>query len=283
MRTLAVTGDDFGRSRAVNRGIAEAHDRGVLTRASLMVAGYAAEEAVDLARSRPGLAVGLHLVVVDGRAALSHEFLPSITDESGRFRGGPVAAGLRYQFSAASRSELAREVRGQLERFRETGLPLSHVDGHHHMHLHPVLLGMLADLACEFRIPAIRLPSEELRLALDLDGGGAAGKVLWSVIFGWLRSSGEKRLARAGIGFSERVYGLHATGKMTEQYLLGLIPRIRADRVELYCHPARPIPGEPPGGLDDRGERELAALLSRRVKDSLARSGFVLSGTAEPR
>jgi hypothetical protein len=70
---------------------------------------------------------------------------------------------------------------------------------------------------------------------------------------------------------------------MTEQYLLGLIPRIRADRVELYCHPARPVPGELPSGLDDRGERELAALLSRRVKDSLARSGFVLSGTAEPR
>jgi hopanoid biosynthesis associated protein HpnK len=283
VRTLAVTGDDFGRSRAVNRGIAEAHDRGVLTRASLMVAGEAAREAVEIARSRPDLSVGLHLVVVDGRAALPHREIPAITDAGGRFRGGPVAAGLRYQFSAKARRELEREVRAQFEGFRETGLALSHVNGHHHMHLHPIVLGMLAGLASEFRIPAIRLPSEELRLALDLDGGGAASKVLWSAIFRWLRASGEKRLTRAGVAFSDRVYGLHATGKVTEQYLLGLIPRIRADRVELYCHPARPAPGEPPDTQDACGERELAALLSGRVRESVVRSGFALSGTAESR
>jgi chitin disaccharide deacetylase len=283
VRTLAVTGDDFGRSRAVNRGIAEAYDRGVLTSASLVVAGDAAAEAVGMARSRPGLAVGLHLVVVDGRAALPHREIPAITDAEGRFRGGPVSAGLRYQFSGRARAELEREVRAQLDRFAETGLPLSHVDGHHHMHLHPAVLGMLADLAAGFRIPAVRLPSEELALALALDGGGAAGKIFWNLIFQWLRASGQRRLARAGVGFCERVYGLHATGRITEQYLLGLIPRIRADRVELYCHPARPVPGEPPNGLDDCGERELAALLSRRVRESVARSGFVLSGAAESR
>src|SRR5215831_1345447 len=80
VRTLAVTGDDFGRSRAVNRGIAEAYDRGVLTSASLMVAGDAAAEAVEMARCRPGLAVGIHLVVVEGRAALPHREIPAITD-----------------------------------------------------------------------------------------------------------------------------------------------------------------------------------------------------------
>lgn len=281
MRTLAVTGDDFGRSRAVNCGIAEAYDRGVLTNASLVVAGDAAAEAVEMARSRPGLAVGLHLVVVDGRAALPHREIPAITDAEGRFRGGPVSAGLRYQFSGRARAQLEREVRAQLERFAETGLPLSHVDGHHHMHLHPAVLGMLADLAAGFRIPAIRLPSEELSLALALDGGGAAEKIFWNLIFRGLRASGQRRLALAGVGFCERVYGLHATGRITEQYLLGLIPRIRADRVELYCHPARAVSGEPPNGLDDRGERELAALLSRRVRESVARSGFVLSGAAE--
>jgi hopanoid biosynthesis associated protein HpnK len=278
LRTLAVTGDDFGFSRAVNRGIVEAHDRGVLTRASLMVTGDAAAEAVALARSRPGLSVGLHLVVVDGRAALPFREIPTIVDSAGRFRGGPVAAGLRYQFSGAARRELEREVRAQLERFRDTGLPLSHVDGHHHMHLHPVVLGILVALAREFRIPAIRLPSEELALALALNGRGAAGKVLWSAVFRGLRRHGERRLAGAGVGFSERVYGLLETGRVTEEYLLGLIPRIRADRVELYCHPALALPGEPPDGHPDSGNRELAALVSRRVRESVARNGFVLSG-----
>jgi hopanoid biosynthesis associated protein HpnK len=279
VRTLAVTGDDFGSSAAVNRAIVEAHDRGILTRASLMVAGDAAAEAVALARSRPGLAVGLHLVVVDGPAALPSREIPSLVDSSGRFRGGPVSAGLRYQFSLAARRELFREIRAQLERFRDTGLPLSHVDGHHHMHLHPIVLRRLVALAPEFGIPAIRLPSEELGIALALGGGGVAGKIFWSAIFRPLRRYGERRLAEAGVGFSERVYGLLATGRITEEYLLGLIPRIRADRVELYCHPALALPGEAGDGRPESGQRECAALVSGRVRESLARNGFVLGGS----
>ncbi|HKB71821.1 MAG TPA: ChbG/HpnK family deacetylase, partial [Thermoanaerobaculia bacterium] len=64
MKRLVVTGDDFGFSRGANRAIAEAHDRGILTAASLMVTGAAADEAVAIARARPALAVGLHLVLV---------------------------------------------------------------------------------------------------------------------------------------------------------------------------------------------------------------------------
>lgn len=277
MRSLIVTGDDFGFSRGVNRGVVEAYDRGILTSASLMVTGGAAAEAVALARSRPDLAVGLHLVVVDGRAALSPREIPSLVDAAGRFRTDPVSAGLRYQFSIAARRQLEREIRAQLGRFRDTGLALSHVDGHHHMHLHPVVLALLVDLSREFQIPAIRLPSEELGLALAGRRVDALGKAFWSAIFGCLRVFGERRLRRAGIGFSERVYGLLETGHITEDYLLGLIPRIRADRVELYCHPAAALPGEPPNGPAGSGPVELAALLSERVRDAVARSGFVLS------
>lgn len=280
MRTFVVTGDDFGFSRGVNRAIAEAHDRGVLTSASLMVAGGEAREAVSFARSRPGLAVGLHLVVVDGRPALSSREIPALADATGRFRGTPVSAGLRYQFSTPARRQLALEIRAQLERFRDTGLVLSHVDGHHHMHLHPVVLEILVGLAPEFRIPAIRLPSEELGLALELDRRNVAGKIFWAGIYGFLRRHGERRLREAGIGFSERVYGLLATARVTEPYLLGLIPRIRADHVELYSHPAVALPGEPVNGPPGSGPEEFAALLSERVRQTLARNGFALTSQA---
>ena len=278
MRTLAVTGDDFGFSRGVNRAIAEAHDRGILTSASLMITGDAAGEAIALARARPGLAVGLHLVVVDGRAALPAPETPRLVDADGRFRGGPVRAGLRYQFSREARRELAREIRTQLERFRETGLTLAHVDGHHHMHLHPVVLAMLLDLAREFEIPAIRLPSEELSLALAIDRRKVASKVVAAGIFRLLRRHGERRAREAGLDFSERVYGLQATGQVTERYLLELIPRIRAGRVEFYCHPAAVLPGEPGNGPPGAGPQELAALLSPRVRQVVEACGFVLGG-----
>jgi hopanoid biosynthesis associated protein HpnK len=272
VRTLTITGDDFGFSREVNRAIVLAHERGVLTSASLMVTGDAAAEAIALARSLPGLAVGLHLAVVDGRAALPPSEIPHLTEPSGEFREGLVRAGLRYQFSRSARLELEREIRAQLQRFADTGLTLSHVDGHHHMHLHPVVLEILIGLAEAFRIPAIRVPAEELGLALSLDPHGAARKIVWSFVFALLRRHGRRRLGAVGIAFSERVYGLLATGRITEGYLLGLIPRIAADRVELYCHPAAALPGAKYEGPPASGPSELAALLSERVREALVAS-----------
>lgn len=59
-RFLIVNADDFGMSRAVNQGIIEAHERGIVTSASLLVYWPGAEEAAEYARSHPGLGMGLH-------------------------------------------------------------------------------------------------------------------------------------------------------------------------------------------------------------------------------
>jgi len=67
LKQLIVTADDFGLSVAVNEAVESAHRDGILTAASLMVAEPAARDAVERARRLPQLAVGLHLVVVDGR------------------------------------------------------------------------------------------------------------------------------------------------------------------------------------------------------------------------
>ncbi len=273
-RLAVVTGDDFGFSRGVNRAIIEAHERGVLTSTSLMVTGAASDEAVARARAHPRLAVGLHLVLVCGRSALPPDRIPHLVDGSGRFPFGPLRTGLHYQFSRAARRELRLEIRAQLDRFHRTGLRLSHVDGHLHMHTHPVVLRLLLELAQEFGITVIRLPSEELGVTLRLDRGRLLAKVFWSWIYGRLRRHGERRLRAAGVDFADRVYGLLQSGRMTEGYLLGLIPRIRADRVEIYAHPAITTGGEPLNGPPGAGEAELAALLSDRVREALASSGF---------
>ena len=251
----------------------------MLTSASLMVTGAASEEAIALARSHPTLAVGLHLTVVCGKAALPPREIPHLVDDSGRFPWGPTRTGLRYQFLPAARAELRREIRAQLERFRQTGLTLSHVDGHLHMHVHPVVLGILIELAGEFSIPAIRLPKEELGTALRADPSlrRLGQKLGWFATFSLLRRHGERRLGRAGVGFADRVYGLLLTGRVSEEYLLGLIPSIEGNRVEVYCHPDLALPGEPRNGPPGAGPRELEALLSPRVRQAAEARGFAFS------
>ncbi len=274
-RSIVFTGDDFGFSHGVNRAISEAHERGILTRASLMVTGDACEEAVALARAHPRLGIGLHVVLVCGRSILPPSDIPHLVDSTGRFSSRPILAGLRYQFCPSARRELRLEIAAQLDAFRRTGLRLSHVDGHLHMHMHPVVLRLLVAAAPGFGIREIRLPSEELRLALRLDRSGVATKLVWSLVFRGLRRYGERHVGAAGIGYSDRVYGLLASGRVTEEYLLNLIPQIAADRTEIYSHPALEVSGEPLNGPAGAGPAELAALLSDRVKDALTLHGFV--------
>ncbi len=276
-RFAIITGDDFGFSHGVNRAIIDAHERGVLTSASLMVTADAFDEAVALARTHPRLAIGLHLVLVCGRAALGPAQIPHLADSVGRLSSSPVRAGLRYQFNPAAQRELRLEIRAQLEKFRRTGLRLSHVDGHLHMHMHPVVFRTLVELADAFDIKVIRLPQEELGITLALDRSHMLTKLVWSWVFGRLKRYGERRLEGTGIHFVDRIYGLLATGCITENYLLGLIPQIRAAHVEIYAHPAIAMEGEPTNVPPAAGQAELDALLSGRVRHALASNGFALT------
>ena len=85
-KRLIVSADDFGMSAGVNAGILRAHREGILSDASLMVNGAAADEAVELARSAPRLSVGLHLVLAQGRSTLPPGEIPDLVDADGFFR-----------------------------------------------------------------------------------------------------------------------------------------------------------------------------------------------------
>ena len=281
IRYAIINGDDFGFSQGVNQGIIQAHTHGILTSTSLMVTGDAFEEAVDLAKQHPDLAVGLHLVLGCGQSALPHPQIPHLVDEQGYFLDNPAQAGWRYYFNGAARQELSGEIEAQLQKFQQTGLSLSHVDGHLHHHVNPAVLQILMDLAPKYQIPVVRLPYEELKYTLTVDAQGWLSKGLGWSVFRLLRRHGERLLSAQGVRYAERVYGLLQSGAVTETYLLGLIPQIQANVVELYAHPALARSNEPANGPEGSGERELVALLSHQVKEQLLVSGFQLTNYPE--
>ena len=271
-RYLIVNGDDFGLSAQVNTGIRHAHRQGILTNTSLMVTAPAWEEAVELARSTPSLGVGLHMTLVQGRAVLSKQHLRTIIDSEGNFAHNPTRAGLQYYFSRRAREEIRAECRAQLERFLETELPLSHIDGHLNIHMHPVVMDALLALAQEYSIPpAIRLTREDLTTSLALDPRHALRKRWESVVFTSLARSVEKKLRRAFIPHPDHLFGLHQSGTVDESYLLGLFPRLQAGVTELYCHPAfLPCPEVERWTPTYRRDVELAALTSPTVRAAAA-------------
>ncbi|HID86777.1 MAG TPA: carbohydrate deacetylase [Anaerolineae bacterium] len=152
-KKLIVNGDDFGRCPGVNRGIIEAHERGILTSTTLMVNMPAADEAFALAREHPDLGVGIHLVFTAGQPILPPEQIPTLVDEEGRFLGQRTWLA---DLDRADSNELRAELRAQIERFRERRAP-THLDCHHFVHVYPPLFAILVELAAEYGLP-MRVP-----------------------------------------------------------------------------------------------------------------------------
>jgi predicted glycoside hydrolase/deacetylase ChbG (UPF0249 family) len=148
---LIVNADDFGLSRGVNRGIAAAHEQGIVTSASLMVQQPAAEDAAAYAHRQPGLDVGLHVELKERPARLR---LWS------RARGG----------GPAQHEEVRDVVERQLTRFRKLmGQDPSHLDSHHHGHRFEPARSVFLEVALRLGIP-LRESSERIRFCGDFYG-----------------------------------------------------------------------------------------------------------------
>jgi hopanoid biosynthesis associated protein HpnK len=275
MKELIVNADDFGLSSGANRGIIKAWQEGILTSASLMVGGKGFAEAVALARANPALQVGLHLTLVQGRGVMEHGGSPSITDLQGNFSDDPVLAGMRYFFRKHLHSQLYREIEGQIVKFRETGLPLSHIDGHLNIHMHPVVFDILLELMPRHGITSFRLSRERLAVDLRLAPRRYLGKAADAFIFTRLAARCRPGLERLGITFADEVKGLLNSGRMTEDYLSNALDHLQEGMTEIYfhpgCHPDDELRGRMP---DYRHAEELAALTSPRVKAKIRGLGI---------
>jgi hopanoid biosynthesis associated protein HpnK len=280
-RRLIVNADDFGASTEVNEAIIHAFNEGVLTSASLMVTGAAFEQAVMLAKENPGLAVGIHLVTVVGRSALAHSQVPSLVDRDGNFSNNPTAAGLKYYFSPQARRQLRRELAAQFEKFHLTGLPLSHIDGHLHLHVHPVIFNIALELGAKYGARRMRVPVEERPLALEFDRRDVMRKTIHAMLFGGLGVYMKRKLLARGFTFPERVYGNLQSGRMSEQYFLYMLDKLSFGTSEIYFHPATYADDKVLNADERQCSIELEALMSALVRQRIDELGVVLTTYSE--
>ena len=265
LRRVIVSADDFGLSPAVNEAVERACRDGVLSTASLMVAGDAAADAVRRARRLPGLRVGLHLVAVEG-PAVDPAALGDLVGPDGGFGPDQLRLALRYRFGWTARQRLRREVAAQFRAFAATGLVLDHANAHKHMHLHPTVGRLLVEEGAGWGLPAIRVPAEPPGVLAACGTAPGVGARLLHVWTRLLRA----RARRAGLRTTDHCFGLAWSGHMDAARLVDLAAHLPEGSSEIYTHPAA---GEDPRlralmpGYDQEGE--LAALLDPAVRRAL--------------
>jgi hopanoid biosynthesis associated protein HpnK len=271
-RFLVTVADDFGKSVSVNTAIMEAHDRGILTSASLMAGGEEFDEAIKIARDRRSLSVGIHITLCDGKPVLARSEIPGLVTGDGYFEKNPAKAWIRYS-SSGLRPQIEREVRAQFDRMEDSGISPDHVDAHHHLQMHPAVFDILCRVAAERGVRWIRVPGEPLSALFGKHflRRGVLSLLEWAV-FGLLGGDHKQKAERQGLYAARRVFGLSGTGFADEEYTLRVLSQVRGPVDEMFAHPD--LSTEP-------GRREARALCAPAVRQMASSLGITLAGYGE--
>lgn len=139
--------DDFGLTKGVTDGIIKAHTDGVVNSATLMMNGKALDYAVSEAKKHPSLKVGIHLVLTWGKP-ISND-VPALIHSDGTFKYKNTFQSM----DAPDTSEVEKEWEAQIDAFLKTGVPLHHIDSHHHIHGWEPLKEVVIKLARKYNVP----------------------------------------------------------------------------------------------------------------------------------
>jgi predicted glycoside hydrolase/deacetylase ChbG (UPF0249 family) len=268
---LIVSADDVGLARGITAGALEAHARGIVTSLSVMTAVHDWDPA-----GLEGVDVGVHLTLCEGRSVLSPDRIPSLVDASGAFPTDFGQVVRRVASGHVDRSELKAEWIAQVQRAREAGLSISHLDGHKHVHVMPGLGRVALEVRRATGVPGFRLPMQR---------GGERRAVRTALTACSLRLRGALR--RTGGQSADRTVGLGCAGRLTTDTLVALLRGLGRGTTELVAHPgldgvAQELESQ---GLDwgagYRFSDELAALTSDAAREAIDRRGIELVSWAD--
>jgi len=272
MLRLLVHADDFGLSEKINDGIRQAHVDGVLTSASVMANGAAFDHAIDICRQVPSLDIGIHLTLVEERPVLPAREVPSLADGDRKLHRHATVFTKRYLQGKIDPDDVRRELDAQLRKVLNTGIAVSHVDSHQHIHMLPVILGITEELAMHYGIPLVRFPREQIRPYM-LTRPASLPRVAQLVWLRWLCFHGR----RSPLARTQAFAGFFFGGKLTKQHLLTVIEHLpESGTCEVMCHPGLADPDTRYAHWGYRWSEELDALVDPDVADCLRRRAIRL-------
>jgi chitin disaccharide deacetylase len=266
-RLLIVNADDYGLTPAVSEGILRGFRDGIITSTSVLVLGRGFTRSIGWLAETPGIGTGVHLALVgEDPPLLSAREIPTLVDRRGRLARSWRSLLPRVAARRIDLADVERELAAQVVAVEGAGVTVDHLDSHQHVHMFPGLRRVVVDVAHRFDVPAIRVTRAASR--------GPSGLLLRR-----LAATLVDELDADGIAYPLCSTGLDEAGGLDETRLLQVIARFAAEScrsVEISGHPGEAVDTE-----RDRyrwGYRwadELAAVLSPRVADAIARHGFV--------
>ncbi len=265
MKKLIINADDFGLHETVNIGIIQGHTAGFVTSTTIMANGNAFEHAVQLAVANQKLAIGVHLTLVGAKSICASDQVKSLVDGEGNLASEYPQFLLRYIKGQISLADIDRELRAQVQKVVNTGIQITHLDSHQHMHIVPGIIDITINIAKDFGIKGVRIPAEPY----FFQGGYPATPMRFIARGGltFLSKLAARKIKKHQLEMPHHFFGMLAGCNMREEYLLNIIENLPDGVSEIMMHPGSN--NEIINTLynwDLHGQEELAAVTSDQLR-----------------
>ena len=240
MKELILNADDFGLTLGINEGIIRAHRDGILTSTTLMANGPRFDDAVGRSHVNPSLGVGVHLVLVGGRAVAPVDRVASLVDENSELPQNLGTFVAKVSAGIIRPEHIENELRAQIGKVRASGIEPTHLDSHKHTHAHPQVMESVARVARECGITRIRKPFEALRDSWNcvrIEGVGAATQLMATAAAQISAPQFEILSREYGLRSVDRFLGVAMTGQIGSAMLRRMIDSLNEGSTEIMLHP----------------------------------------------
>ena len=235
MKQIIVNADDFGRHKLMNAAVEKGLTTGCLRSATLMPGGEAFEDAIRIAKAYPELGVGVHLTLVNGNPILPPEEISSMVTSEGVFWPDHMTFVKKYFLGQIKLKEIKRELTAQLQKVQETGIKISHVDSHQHLHTLPGIIDFILELAKGAGIRAIRIPRTPIKVEeRELN---SVGQLIGRTGLATLAAMAAAKARKQGFLMPEHFAGLVAGGAVDTASLIEIFRNLKEGTTEVMMHP----------------------------------------------
>ena len=260
---LIINADDFGLCEGINAGISKTLQYGIVKSVSVMPDGCAFESAIQIIKQHPGIKVGVHLSI--------HEYLTA--------NNGFIT---RYVFKRIKKRRIMKEFRGQIEKLRDAGIEIAHLDSHQHIHIFPGIFKIAVSLAREYNISSIRLPSVPIMSGYFFRGARLKRR-LYQLALNFLCAIYKPIMKSNGIHHCDYSFGFIESGHLAYADLKNILSSLKTKKgpCELVCHPAEENPDlrRLIGHWGYHWQQESMLLTSSSLKDYFHRNAVELAGS----
>jgi len=236
MRRLIVNADDVGADKARNAGIFEAVKNGVVTSVSILANGPAFDDAISQIKltNKNTISYGLHINLSEGKPISSG--LKTVKGSDGSFFGKSYAIEFfSRKNDFALEEDINMEIDAQMKKLINTGIKVSHLDGHHHIHIFPAVINAAIGIAKRYKIPWIRVPEEERPSYGCLSTTDEL--TLEAELFSRFGSEARALIKAKGIGTTEHFRGLYLKGRLSLMVMEEMFKTLPDGLTEFMTHP----------------------------------------------